>query len=461
MHSYSDRRDIHMTETRPRVLVVDDKLALAETLADGLEDHGFAARAVGSGRVALDEIRAGATDLVVTDLRMPEVDGLALLDALHGTLFEIPVIVMTAYGAIDSAVESVRKGAYHYLTKPFKIDELVLFLRRALDDRALRREAAELRRTLGERFSLAGIVARSVAMRRVVSVIERLAPSDVPVLIAGETGTGKGLVARAIHGSSRRATGPFVAINCAALPEALLESELFGHVRGAFTGATADHAGLFATADGGTLLLDEIGELPIGLQAKLLRVLETGTLRPVGSTRERTVDVRILAATHRNLRRAVAAGTFREDLMYRLDVLSLEVPPLRHRRDDIPQLVDQFLAQAIGRQPTSTAACLSREAMRRMLEYTWPGNVRELAHSIERGVLLAAGHDIAESELGLGAAVVPEPAATAFNGEVAPMIELQRRYARWALDQLGGHKTRTAERLDVDVKTLNRWLAGE
>ena len=447
------------TEPKPRVIVVDDKVALAETLADGLEDHGFAARAVGSGRVALDEIRAGNVDLAVTDLRMPEIDGLALLDAVRGAPFEIPVIVMTAYGAVDSAIESIRKGAYHYLTKPFKLDELVLFLRRALDDRALRREAAELRRTLVERFSLDGVVAKSPGMQRVVAIVERVAPSNVPVLIAGETGTGKGLIARAIHGASARAGKPFVTINCAALPEPLLESELFGHVRGAFTGASLDHAGLFATADGGTLLLDEIGELPIGLQAKLLRVIETGTLRPVGSTRERTVDVRILAATHRDLRRAVAAGTFREDLLYRLDVLSLEMPALRHRREDIAPLVEKFLAESVHRHPASTAACLSRAAMRRLLDHPWPGNVRELAHAIERAVLLASGREIEESELGLVAPM--DTTALAFEGEVIPMIEIQRRYARWALDRFGGHKTNTADRLDVDLKTLNRWLAGD
>jgi len=441
------------------VIVVDDKLAMAETLADGLSDHGFDATAVGSGGAALEAMRAGPVDLVVTDLRMPDVDGLALLDAIRTSKSDVPVIVMTAYGAIDSAVESIRKGAYHYLTKPFKLDELVIFVRRALEERALRGETAELRKRLGEQFSIAGVVARSVAMQRVLAIVERVAPSEVPVLLAGETGTGKGMIARAIHGASKRAGAPFIAINCAALPEALLESELFGHVKGAFTGAGADHDGLFAAADGGAILLDEIGELPISLQAKLLHVLESGKFRPVGATRERAVDVRIIAATHRNLRRAVAQGTFREDLLYRLDVVMIEVPALRYRRDDILPLVERFLGEAIQRHASSPAQHLSRAAMRRMLDHAWPGNVRELEHAVERGVLLAAGAEIDERDLGLvDPAVDPTPP---FSGEVIPMLELQRRYARWALEQLEGHKTRTAERLDVDAKTLNRWLADD
>ena len=446
-------------DVKPRVIVVDDKVAMAETLAEGLADHEFDATALGSGRAAIEAVRAGRADVVVTDLRMPDIDGLAVIEMLRGSRLDVPVIVMTAYGAIDSAIESIRKGAYHYLTKPFKLEELVIFVRRAVEDRALRREAAELRKTLGEQFSLAGVIARSPAMQRLVAIVERVAPTNVSVLITGETGTGKGLIARAIHGESSRAGQPFVAINCAALPEPLLESELFGHCKGAFTGATSDHAGLFATADGGTVLLDEIAEMSISLQAKLLRVLESGTLRPVGSTRERTVDVRVLAATHRDLRAAVAKGAFREDLLYRLDVLSIEVPALRHRGDDLAPLIERFLTEAVRRHPMSPATRFSREAMRKLLDHPWPGNVRELAHAVERGVLLASGQEIAAADLEL---VVPraEPAML-FGGDVVPMLELQRSYARWALEQLGGHKTRTAERLDVDAKTLNRWLAGD
>jgi two-component system response regulator HydG len=442
-----------------RVLVVDDKVALAETLADGLGDRGYSARAVGSGRAALAAIEAGDLDLLVTDLRMPDLDGLALLDAARAA-GDIPVIVMTAYGAVDSAVEAIRRGAYHYLTKPFKLDELLVFVERALAERTLRREADVLRKAVRDRFSIAGVIGSSPEMQRVLAIALRVAKTDASLLITGETGSGKGVVARAIHGESSRAAGPFVAVNCAALPEALLESELFGHVKGAFTGATADRAGLFAEADGGTLLLDEIGEMSPALQAKLLHVLESGRIRPVGGSGERAVDVRVLAATHRDLRQRIREGTFREDLLFRLDVVSIELPRLRARRADIPAFVEHFLAEARARHPSSKVTAFSREALARLLDYSWPGNVRELAHVIERCVLLADGPEVALADL---PPLVRDPVAAApgFAGDVVAMRELQRRYARWAYEQLGGHKARVAEQLDIDIKTLNRLLADD
>jgi len=448
-----------------RILIVDDKLALAETLVDGLVDRGYAARAVGSSRDALAAIGAGQVDLLVTDLRMPELDGLALLDAARLAVADLPVIVMTAYGAIDSAVESIRKGAFHYLTKPFKFDELLVFVERALADRSLRRETAALKQVLRERFSIHGLFGTSPAMQRVFAVIERIARTCVPILITGETGTGKTAVARAIHGESERASGPFVVVNCAALPEPLLESELFGHVKGAFTGATADRAGLFAEAHDGTLLLDEIGEMSPGLQAKLLHVLESGQIRPVGSTRERAVDVRIQAATHRDLHQRIQDGTFREDLLYRLDLVTIELPALRDRRDDIPGLLARFVAEARQRHQGAQGAQrsmisgFSREAMGHLLDYAWPGNVRELAHVVERCVLLADGAEVGIADLPPRLRMAVPDEALPFRGEVLAMRELQRRYARWALDQLGGHKTRAADKLGIDVKTLNKWLA--
>jgi two-component system response regulator HydG len=434
-----------------RILVVDDKLALAETLADGLGDAGYAARALASGHEALAAMRAGQADLVVTDLRMPEVDGLALLDARG----DVPVIVMTAYGAIDSAVESIRRGAYHYLTKPFKLDELLVFVERALAERSLRREAAALREQVRGQFSVTGLVGGSAAMQRVLAVIARVAKTDAAILITGETGSGKGAVARAIHGESDRARGPFVTVNCAALPDPLLESELFGHVKGAFTGASADRLGLFAEADGGTLLLDEIGEMSPALQAKLLHVLESRRIRPLGAAGERDVDVRVLAATHRDLRARIADGKFREDLLFRLDVVSLEIPPLRARRDDLPALLEHFLSAARSRHPSSRVTGFSHEALARLLEYGWPGNVRELAHVVERCVLLADGPAVALADL--PPQIRDAPAPTRFD-EVVAMRELQRRYARWVFEQLGSHKARTAEALDLDIKTLNKLL---
>jgi DNA-binding NtrC family response regulator len=446
---------------RARILVVDDKVALADTLADGLVDAGYDARPLGDSREALTVMAGGEVDLLVTDLRIPHVDGLALLDAARRTGFDLPVIVMTAYGAIDSAVEAIRRGAYHYLTKPFKLDELLVFVGRALAERELRREADVLRKVVREQFSIDGLVGASPAMQRVLGIIERVAKTDAPILITGETGSGKGIVARALHGESQRRAGPFVAINCAALPEPLLESELFGHVKGAFTGAAVDRAGLFAEADGGTLLLDEIGEMSPSLQAKLLHVLDLGRIRPVGTSGERAVDVRVIAATHRDLRQRITEGSFREDLLFRLDVVTIELPPLRDRRSDIPQFLEHFLGEARARHATSNVAGVSRDALTRLMDHDWPGNVRELAHVVERCVLLSDGPQIELSDLPRQIRDAPPDAGTAFRGEVIRMREIQRRYARWAYEQLGCYKARTAERLGVDIKTLSRWLAIE
>ncbi len=441
------------------VLVVDDELDLAETLAEGLNDKGFRATALSSGREASERLEREQVDALVTDLRMEGVDGLSLLAESRRLAPQRPVIVMTAYGAIDTAVESIRLGAYHYLTKPFRLDELVIFLRRGLDEVSVRREAAALRRTLRDRFAATTLLGESAAMRAVRDVMERVADTSASVLITGETGTGKGLVARALHTESRRAASPFVTVNCAALPEALLESELFGHVKGAFTGATAHRAGLFAEAHGGTLFLDEIGEMTPALQAKLLDVLERGVVRPLGDSRERAVDVRVLAATHRNLRQDVQAGRFREDLFYRLDVVTIELPPLRTRVYDLPLLTEHFLRLAVARHPGSVVRRVSAEAMERLAEYRFPGNLRELAHLIERGVLLGRAADLGPSDL--SAVVLSDSPATRmpFQGEIVPVRELQRRYAAWALEQLGGHRTRTADRLGIDMKTLAKWLA--
>lgn len=446
-------------EARPRVLVVDDKLPMAETLADGLVDEGFDAVAVGSSGSAEAMLRQQHVDLLVTDMRMPGLDGLELLAASKQADPQRPVIVMTAFGAIDSAVESIRRGAYHYLTKPFKLEELVIFIRRALEERQLKQDAAELRRALKHHFSKTALIGRSAPMQRVLDVLERVAPSDAPVLLTGETGTGKGAVARAIHGESPRAGKAFVSVNCAALPEALLESELFGYVKGAFTGATSDKPGLFAEANGGTLLLDEIGEMAPALQAKLLHVLETGTVRPVGATKERPVDTRIIAATHRDLRARSQAGQFREDLLYRLDVVSVELPALRHRREDIPLFVQHFLAQYQDRHKASGVRAFSRPALGKLLDYRWPGNIRELAHVVERCVLLAAGPEILEADLPASMTGPPRSGPFAFTGDIVPIRELQRLYAKWVLDELSGNKTRAAEKLGLDVKTLARWLA--
>jgi two-component system response regulator HydG len=442
---------------RQRVLIVDDQLSMAETLADGLAERGFESVALSSSKEAAKLLENADFDALVTDLRMPQLDGFQLLEISRRHAPGRPVIVMTAYSAVESAIESIRQGAFHYLTKPFKLEELVLFLTRALEDSRLRREAALLRSTLRERFGLANVVGQSDAMRAVADLVERIALAATPVLLTGETGTGKGLIARAIHAHGPRASGPFVSINCAALPENLLESELFGHVKGAFTGATARRDGLFSDAHLGTLFLDEIGEMTQALQAKLLHVLERGSVRPVGADKERAVDVRVVAATHRDLHERVASGAFREDLLYRLDVVSIEIPPLRHRQQDIPVLLAHFLEQAQLKHPESPVRSFSKTALERLLDHRWPGNVRELEHLVERVVLLGRTAEVGSDDLprtvGRGST-----SPITFQGEIMPLREMQRRYAAWVLDSLGGRRMVTADKLGVDIKTLAKLL---
>jgi len=440
-----------------RVLIVDDDRDMCEAIADGLEARGYHATAVASGTEAMMKL-GEPFDALVTDLRMPGVDGLELVASSRKIAPDRPVIVMTAFSAVDTAVESIRRGAYHYLTKPFKLDELDLFLARALDEARLRTRAASLQRALRDRFSLQSMVGSSAAMQRVFDLAERVANANAPILITGETGTGKGMLARAIHAESPRAEGPIVTINCAALPEALLESELFGHKKGAFTGATQNRDGLLVQSSGGTLLLDEIGEMAAGLQAKLLDVIERNMLRPVGSDVERSVDVRIIAATHRDLRKLVAEGTFRQDLLYRLEVVTIELPALRHRREDLPMLMGRFLAQAQARHPNSPVRRFSRPALDRMMAHDWPGNVRELENVIERVVLLGREEEVPAEELP-ASVTAPRASALGFEGPVLRLREVQKRYAAWAYEMLGGKKLATAEALDVDVKTLSKLLS--
>jgi two-component system response regulator HydG len=441
----------------PRVLVVDDELSMAEMIADGLAHRGFEGVVVGSSAEAARLLGREKFDALVTDLRMPDLDGLGLLSVARQIAPNCPVIVMTAYSAIDTAIESIRRGAYHYLTKPFKVEELALFLDRALDEARLRRETVTLKRTLKERFAVSNLIGRSGAMSDVCDLVSRIADAGAPVLVLGETGTGKGLIARAIHAEGTRASAPFVTVNCAALPESLLESELFGHVRGAFTGATTRRIGLVEEAHGGSLFLDEIGEMTPALQAKLLDVLERGVLRAVGSNKETTVDVRFIAATHRDLREQVSSGAFREDLLYRLEVVTIEIPPLRHRREDIPALVEHFLAQSRTRQPRSSVERIGSEAMERLLEHSWPGNVRELQHLVERLVLLGRSPEVGVADLP-ATLTAKRDASPVFGSEIVPMREMQRRYATWVFERVGGRKVHAAERLGVDVKTLGRWL---
>jgi two-component system response regulator HydG len=458
-----------------RILVVDDDKEMAETVAEFLDEKGFRTDLAVGGKAALAALKRKEFDAVVTDLRMDQVDGLDVLAAAQADDPTLPVIIMTAYGTIDGAIEAVRRGASRYLTKPFKLEEVALSIEKALSERGLQRENAELRRAVTERLGFRNLVGKSPVMQQLYDLLERVSGISSPVLITGESGTGKELVARALHHGSPRARAPFVAINCAAVAESLLESELFGHVKGAFTGASESKKGLFVEADGGTLFLDEIGEMAVGLQAKLLRALETSSVRPIGGglgTQRRTagpesleverkVDVRIVAATNQDLARAVQEKRFREDLYYRLHVIPVHLPPLRARREDIPLLVETFVQRFREQHPELLAREVSPDVLRRLTELPWPGNVRELKNTVERLLILARGKRIDIRDL---AQTMPEPlpdAMAALAAEVVPLRVMTRRYIEWVLTQTGGNKTKTARLLGIDASTIYRVLERE
>jgi two-component system, NtrC family, response regulator HydG len=447
-----------MPRARKRVLIVDDHVEMAQVIAERLAEAGYDARTAASGAQALAAARALPPDLVITDLRMAEVDGFDVLDGVRRLDPTIPVLLMTAFGGIESAIEAIKRGAYHYLTKPVQLEEVLVYVERALADRRLRDENRALRRVAVERSGLGGLVGHSPAMRDLYDSIERLSQAAASVLILGESGAGKEVVARALHFQGPRREAPFVAVNCTALPEALLESELFGHVRGAFTGATGARRGLFVEADGGTLFLDEIGDMPPPLQAKLLRALEEGEVRAVGSDTSRTVDVRLVAATHQDLDRRVAEGLFRADLYYRLNVVSIAVPPLRSRPEDVPLLIHQFLAQARERNPGTRVDRFDGELITRLAGAPWPGNVRELENVVERLVILSPGPAATVDDLQRHAPhVLTEPAPMSrARQQIVPLRQLEDEYIAWVVAHCRGNKTRAAELLEIDVSTIYR-----
>ncbi|NVB81097.1 MAG: sigma-54-dependent Fis family transcriptional regulator [Kofleriaceae bacterium] len=440
----------------PSVLIADDHVEMARLVGDKLREDGWRPRVVGGGKAAIDALHSEVPDLVITDLRMADVDGLDVLDAARATDADLPVIIMTAFGAIETAIEAMRRGAWHYITKPARLDELALHASRALEHRTLRRVNQQLR--VETRQGLFALVGKSAAMRELYGLVEKVALSSASVLIRGESGSGKELVARALHAASPRRDRPFLAINCTALPEALLESELFGHTRGAFTGATTARAGLFVEASGGTLFLDEIGDMAPSLQAKLLRVVQLGEVRPVGSDESRSVDVRVIAATHQDIEQRVTEGLFRQDLFYRLNVVPLTVPALRQRLDDIPMLVDHFLAAARARNPHSPVSRLADEVITAFTRYPWPGNVRELENLVERLVVVGATAELGLSEL---AALAPSllGAQDRFSmprDRLATLREVEEEYIAWVVEKCSGNKTRAAEVLGIDPSTLHR-----
>jgi len=441
------------------VLVVDDEVAMRHLLSVILKDHGYEARAVASGDEALKELAARDYDLVLSDVRMPGMDGLALLERIQRLHPDLTVIVMSAYGTHDTAIAAMKAGAYDYLSKPFKPDEVVLVIKKAEERERLARENRRLRTELAAEYRLENIVGDSAQMAEVLRQIRKVAPIKTTVLLTGESGTGKELVARALHELSPRASFPFVALNCGALPAELVESELFGYVKGAFTDARRNKKGLVAEADGGTLFLDEIGELPLPLQVKILRFLQEEEIRPVGDTRDVRVDVRVVAATARDLSRAVAEGQFREDLYYRLNVVGVRLPPLRERRDDILPLARHFLARFARLRPDVASLAISPEAAEALEAGRWPGNVRELEHAVERAVVLAEGPLIREEDL---PDTVREPARAqapvVLPGDTLSIKRgthaLEEALIRAALERTGGNRTRAAELLEISYRAL-------
>jgi two-component system response regulator HydG len=439
------------------VLVVDDVVDMAETVALDLEAAGFETTVADSGAAAIALFQKDPADVVVTDLRMKNVDGLDVLDGVKRLDPDVPVLLMTAFGGVESAVEAMRRGAFHYVTKPFELNALRVPIERACRERTLTRENALLRSTLRSTLSSRQILGQSPAMQQLRALVERVSGAASPALISGETGTGKELVALAIHADGPRSLRPFVALNCAALPEHLLESELFGHARGAFTGAAQARRGLFVEAEGGTLFLDEVGDLPQPLQGKLLRVLQSGEVRPVGSEAVRTVDVRCIAATHKDLEQLVEKGLFREDLFFRLDVLRVPVPALYERSTDIPLLVEHFLRKSLDRSPRSVLQGFEPEALDYLLAYRWPGNVRQLENLVERLVVTAQAPmaRLADVQQALGPARDQDPLAVLVQKPLT-LGELTDRYIAAILQKVGGSKQKAADVLGVDASTLYR-----
>jgi two-component system response regulator HydG len=445
-----------MTTDRCRILLVEDDPDMLDLVREHLEQEGHAVVSLGRGVDAIARLRAEDFDLVLTDLRLPDVDGMEVLRTSRDAQREVPVILITAFGTIETAIQAIRQGAYDFVTKPFALDEISLLVAKAWEARRLREENRRLRAEVAGRYRLHNLLGRSPAMQTVFALIRQAAPGDVNVLITGESGTGKELVAKALHFNSGRADRPFVPINCAAVPAGLLESELFGHVKGAFTGAIGSRRGLFREAEGGTLFLDEIGDMAPELQAKLLRVIEDRTVRPLGSDEAISLNVRLVAATNRDVFARIRERVFREDLYYRLAVIPLHLPPLRERTEDIPLLAEHFLhraATAAGKE----IGGFTPEAMAALLRHPWPGNARELENVVERAVTLTTDGQIAHTTLLLD--LSPTPSLASVLAQLTPRLTLRQlmdEYTALVLRQVDGDKAKAAAVLGVSKRTLYR-----
>jgi DNA-binding NtrC family response regulator len=446
---------------QPSILIVDDESGILDTLRILLRKEGFEVTTAQGGKAGLEQIRSGTHDIVLTDVRMPQVTGLDILQAAKEQDSMTPVILMTAQASLQTAVAAVNQGAFYYVQKPFSNDELLAILRRACEYRQIRVENRQLKQEIRrkDRTSVERPIGKSRRFIEVLKLAEMVAPSDSTVLIQGESGTGKEVIARYLHNLSARPDGPFLSINCGALPENLLESELFGHVKGSFTGAVRDKQGLFAAARGGTFFMDEVGEMPPSLQIKLLRVLQEREVIPVGATEAIPVDVRIVAATNRDLEEEVRRGHFRSDLFYRLNVIAVELPCLRERRDDLVMLIDHFL-QEMATERNSTAKALSSEALDAVMVYDWPGNVRELQNALEHAVVLTKAALIEPAALPERITRRRREPLVAERSSPNPSLEvIERAYIMWVLQAEGGNKTRAAEVLGIDPSTLYRKLS--
>ncbi len=439
-----------------KILIVDDEPRLADVLQVALDDRGYQTRIAGSGTIALAMMEAENFDLVLSDLRMPDLDGRALLQEIKRRNPDMPVVILTAYASMRDAVELVKEGAFDYIAKPFEMEDVAATLARALKLTEVVRENERLRAELEVRYSFEHLIGTTPLFQRVIEQISRVCESRTTVMILGETGTGKELVARAIHFNSPRANQPFVAINCAAIPDGLLESELFGHIKGAFSGALSARVGRFAQADGGTLFLDEIGDMPVPVQSKILRILQERTFEPVGSNETQESDVRIVTATHKNLLNMVSEGKFREDLFYRLNVFPIELPSLRERIEDLPLLARHFLQtsnESIGKRIEGFAP----EALKAMNSYRWPGNIRELQNCIERAVIVARSPTIGLTDLPryVFESVAPQEQLFSTSENLdAELEKLERAYIVKALETTKGAQNHAADLLGINQRSL-------
>ncbi len=441
-----------------RVLIVDDEEGVRTSLGLILEDEGYAVRSAADAEAALELVSQGTFEVVLCDVRMPGRNGLDLLPDLVRLQPGATVLMMSAFGEVEQALDAVRKGAYDFLSKPFQAEELLLAIRKAEERERLARENSRLRHELRKGQGARTLVAASEPMKQICELVERAAEYKTTVLVTGPSGSGKEVVARTIHELSSRSAAPFIAVNCGAIPETLIESELFGHARGAFTGADVEKRGLFREADGGTLFLDEVGELPTAMQVKLLRVLQEEEVRPLGEPKAVTVDVRILAATARDLEAEVARGSFRDDLFYRLDVMRIHLPPLRERGEDLPVLADQIL-QGLCRRIGKNVSPLSEEVIAALRSYDWPGNVRELENTLERALILAPATDIQREHLPFAGREAAEVRETGSSEHQDLSIKrgtraLEARLIRLALESTGGNRTRAARVLEISPRAL-------